>query len=264
MITIAVLSSAVALVAAPDAQVLGERVAAIQRADYAGDRDELRRLAAALAEIKASELAAFREYWIGFALWRRAINGFNVNAPAPEQRADLEAAVAAFKRALKEKPGWVEAKVGLAGSGSNLLYLAQLESNGVWRQALLDEFVPIFREMVEQGPENPRVLWILGGVQYGAPPPTGGDAAKAAATHRRALEAARREALSRSAGEPDWVPSWGGPENLMNLAYLHTHSALRNRPLALAYAEGALVAVPHWSYVKNVLLPQIEALPVAR
>jgi hypothetical protein len=63
---------------------------------------------------------------------------------------------------------------------------------------------------------------------------------------------------------PPWVPAWGGPENLMNLAYLHTHSSLVNRPLALAYAQGALVAVPYWSYLKDILLPQIEALPAGR
>jgi hypothetical protein len=33
--------------------------------------------------------------------------------------------------------------------------------------------------------------------------------------------------------------------------------------LALAYAEGALTAVPEWHYVRDILLPQIEALPVA-
>ena len=50
----------------------------------------------------------------------------------------------------------------------------------------------------------------------------------------------------------------------MSLAYLHTHSKLVNRDLALAYAEGALAAVPRWHYVREILLPQTQALPDER
>jgi hypothetical protein len=46
----------------------------------------------------------------------------------------------------------------------------------------------------------------------------------------------------------------------MNLAYLYTHSALASRDLALAYAEGALIAAPDWHYVREVLLPKILEL----
>jgi hypothetical protein len=46
----------------------------------------------------------------------------------------------------------------------------------------------------------------------------------------------------------------------MSLAYLYSHSALENRDLALAYAQGALVAAPHWHYVADILLPQIRDL----
>jgi hypothetical protein len=49
----------------------------------------------------------------------------------------------------------------------------------------------------------------------------------------------------------------------MNLAYLYSHAPKPDRALALAYAEGALTAVPEWHYVRDILLPQIEALPVA-
>jgi hypothetical protein len=244
-----------------DHQALSDRVAAITRADYAGEREDLRRLASELEKIRAADLAPFREYWIGFALWRRALNGFNVSAPAAEERADLEAAVAAFKRALEAKPGWVEPKVGIAGAVASLLYLAQNAQDAPRRQALLDEYRPTFRAMSEEGSENPRALWIVGGVELGAPPPVGGNPEKSAATHRHALDAARKEALARG-DAPAWLPAWGGPENLMSLAYLHSQGILENRALALAYAQGALVAVPYWSYLKDVLLPRIEALPV--
>jgi len=47
----------------------------------------------------------------------------------------------------------------------------------------------------------------------------------------------------------------------MNLAYMYSHAPAPDRELALAYASGALVAVPEWHYVRDVLMPQIEALP---
>jgi hypothetical protein len=55
-------------------------------------------------------------------------------------------------------------------------------------------------------------------------------------------------------------PRRGGAENLINVAYLYSHSALANRALALTYAEGA-VAAPEWHYVRDVLWPQILELP---
>ena len=46
----------------------------------------------------------------------------------------------------------------------------------------------------------------------------------------------------------------------MNLAWMYSHAATPDRAAALAYAEGAVTAVPEWPYVRDVLLPQIEAL----
>src|SRR5262249_9890186 len=109
--------------------------------------------------------------------------------------------------------------------------------------------------------DNPRALWIKGGMEMAAPPPTGGDYAKAAVTLRYGVACAWRESLATPAA-PAWVPSWGGPENLMNLAFAYSRDPKSpDRAAALAYAEGALVAVPEWHYVRDVLLPQVEAMP---
>jgi hypothetical protein len=239
---------------------LGTAVGAIVRADYAGERADLKRLAASIDDVKDPALAPYRDYWIGFALWRRAINGFNETPTPDDLPADLAAATAAFRRALAAKPGWIEPKIGLAGCGANLIYLAG--GDEARRQAVLAEFVPVFREIGEQGKQNPRALWIVGGGQLAAPPPHGGHPDLAAATYRSALEAARAEALARP-DAPAWEPTWGGPENLMALAYVYTHTSLKNRTVALAYAEGALAAVPHWHFVRDILLPQAQALPTA-
>ena len=236
---------------------LAELAASVRSADYRGDRAALERLDAALAKIPDSDLDAYRAYWRGFGRWRRAMNGFNETPTPTDLESDLRAAVAQFQAALAKQPGWVEAELALVGCWGNLIYLAGDDADK--RGAILAEAVPVMKTLRQDGPENPRVLWIIGGLQMAAPPPTGGDPAKAAATLRKGLECSRREATAGPA-EP-WIPAWGGPENLMNLAYLYSHSAIADRAAARAYAEGALVAVPEWHYVRDVLLPQIDAMP---
>jgi hypothetical protein len=242
-----------------DATHLATLVDAIRAADYRGERAVLDRLATSLDTVREPELLAYRHYWRGFAKWRRALNGFNETPTPPDLETDLTSAVSSFEAALAAKPGWIEAQVGVMGCGGPLLFLAGDDT--ARRDAILKAYVPVARTVKETAGENPRALWLLGQTELGAPPPYGGDAAKAAATFHRGLVAALAETRSMPADEPAWVPRWGAAENLMNLAYLYSHSPLANRALARAYAEGTLVAVPDWHYVRDVLRPQIEALP---
>jgi hypothetical protein len=246
--------------ATTDALKLVEIVNGIRSADYRGERAELRRLEASLEQVNAKELLAYREYWRGFARWRRAINGFN-EAPTPaDLREDLEGCMERFRAALVRKPDWIEAKLGVAGCGANMLYLARDDPK--WRETLLAEFLPVWRDITENGQENPRVLWLVGGSQLSAPPPVGGDPLKAVATYQRGLKAARAEGLRVQAERPpDWEPTWGAAEHLMSLAYVYSHTTLTDRDLAQSYAEGTLALVPDWHYVRDIMLPQIEALP---
>lgn len=241
-----------------DAARLEEAVARIRSADYRGERDELRRLAAGLDAVREPSLAAYRDYWRGFALWRRAINGFNETPTPADLGADLEGAVRSFRGALSGRPGWTEARLGIVGCQANLLFLAGQDQ--AKRDAILAEFLPVFRELAEKDADNPRVLWLVGGSQLSAPPPYGGDVAKAAATYRRGLQAAREEAL-RAGAQPAWVPAWGAPEHLMSLAFVYSQGALADRSVAQAYADGTLAMVPDWHYVRDVLVPKIQAMP---
>jgi hypothetical protein len=236
-----------------------EVVREVRAADYRGTRAELQRLVGVLDSIKDPELAPYRDYWRGFALWRRALNGFNETPTPGDLEADLKAAIASFQAALVLKPDWIEASIGIEGCGGPLLFLAK--DDPARRDAILKEYLPVARALSAKGAENPRALWLMGENQLGAPPPWGGDAVKAAATFRRGIEAALAESRQVGADEPAWIPRWGSAENLMNLAYLYSHSSLANRDLALAYAEGALVAAPEWHYVRDVLWPQILAIP---
>jgi hypothetical protein len=82
-LSLAVLAGPEAVAAGAPALALPEVVRAIQSADYRGARGDLQRLAALLGDAKDPELAAYRHYWRGFALWRRALNGFN-ETPTPQ------------------------------------------------------------------------------------------------------------------------------------------------------------------------------------
>jgi hypothetical protein len=240
---------------------LAALVAQVRSADYRGDRPALARLDAELAKLPDGTLSDYRDYWRGFALWRRALNGFNEKPMPDDLTADVQGAIARFQSALAKHPDWIEAKLALVGCWGNLIYLTGNDAEK--RKAILEEAGPTFKFIMANAGDNPRALWIKGGMEMAAPPPTGGDFAKAAATLRYGVACAWREALANRDAAP-WVPSWGGPENLMNLAFAYSRDPKSpDRAAALAYAEGALTAVPEWHAVRDVLLPKIEAMPAA-
>jgi hypothetical protein len=244
--------------AAPKSEVrLGELAAAVLRADYRGDRTELARLDEELGRLDAGALNDYRDYWRGFALWRRTMNGFNETPPPPDLDADLRKALERFRSALALHPDWSEVKSAMVGCWGNRIYLAGNDAEK--RKKLFEESGEFYRWVMQYDGHNPRVLWIKGGLEMIVPSKEGEDPARAAATLRRGVEGAWRESLA-APPLPAWAPKWGGPENLMNLAFYYTRGQTTDRTAARAYAEGALTAVPEWRYVKTVLLPKIEAM----
>ncbi len=237
---------------------LSELAAAVLRADYRGDRPELARLDDELGRLDAGALNDYRDYWRGFALWRRTMNGFNETPTPPDLDADLVKALERFRSALALHPDWSEVKSAMVGCWGNRIYLAGNDAEK--RKKLFEESGEFYRWVMQYDGHNPRVLWIRGGLEMIVPPKEGEDPARAVATLRRGVEGAWRESLAAPA-LPAWAPKWGGPENLMNLAFYYTRAGSSDRTAALAYAEGALTSVPEWKYVKTSLLPKIEAMP---
>src|SRR5213080_2787820 len=87
-------------------------VSQVQRADYEGDRSALRRLHDELAPFAGNKnIAARVQYWRGFALWRRAINGFNESVSPEELQTDLKQALTDFDDAAKKEPAFGDAKI---------------------------------------------------------------------------------------------------------------------------------------------------------
>ena len=230
-----------------------ELVMAIRRADYEGNRSELRRLWDELKPFVGGGAASSRvRYWRAFALWRRAINGFNERAPAVELHDDLEAASTEFAAAWVDDPTFWDAKIGALSCLHNLIFLHRAEPDQlrVW----LSRAAPLQRELQAVAAENPRFLWVRGANEWHNPPERGGGHETAIRTYLKGLELAQQ----RPASPDPLEPSWGEAELLMNLAFAHLHQRAPDLKRAEAYALAALKLVPSWHYVRDLLLPQIR------
>src|SRR5580700_10348536 len=230
-------------------------VTQIQRADYEGDRPALKRLHDELTPIpEDNKLASQVLYWRGFALWRRAINGFN-ESPAPtDLEEDLTQAVTDFKDAIARNPAFVEPKIGSVSSLGYLMYLNKKDPTRV--QELLQQLSPLLKEATAAAPNNPRLLWVLGPIRWSSPPDRGGGQDKAFESYNRGLEAVRNQ--KGDASDP-LEPSWGEPELLMSLAWSNLNRTTPDLNAAEQNAQAALKIVPYWHYVRDILVPQIQA-----
>ncbi len=250
-----VVVSALMLFASPtDARrTVTQIVQKIQRADYEADRAALKQLHDELGPFASDpELSASVLYWRGFAMWRRALNGFNDNADRKELAEDLQQCVIDFKRALERDPRFVDAKGGAASCLVNESMLIMNTDRSHARELFL-ESASLLNEAVAAAPDNPRLLWVQGTNQFYSRESGGQE--RAISTYERGLALARKNKTSPA----DLLqPTWGEPELLMNLAFANTHKTVPDRTAAERYAESALALVPYWHYVRDILLVQIK------
>jgi hypothetical protein len=233
-------------------------VVQIQRADYEGDRDALNRLYDQLVKfVDEPEVASRVRYWRGFAKWRRGINGFN-ETPTPKDLAeDLTAGESEFDAAIQRDPNFVDAKVGAASCIGLRLFLEGVFSKEKDPARLKQIIAPssqLLKEAKAEAPENPRLLWVLGPIQWSTPPERGGGQDKAMETYLKGLAAVRE----KQASDP-LEPAWGEPELLMSLAWSNLNRATPDLNAAEQYAQAALKSVPYWHYVRDILMAQIRA-----
>jgi tetratricopeptide (TPR) repeat protein len=232
-------------------------VAEIQRADYEGDRAALKRLNEQLAPFaKNQELASRVLYWQGFALWRRAINGFNDKADAAELQGDLQAALDQFDEATRLDPAFVDARVGALSCVGLLAYSGRREdtpSAKTTEQRARTR--ALWKELEAEAPDNPRFLWVEGPIFWNIPPQDGGGQPKAIETYEKGLTLIRAQ---KAAASNPLDPSWGEPELLMSLAWSKLNQATPETIAAEQDADSAVKLVPYWHYVRDILLPQIR------
>ena len=256
LIAMLAVSGAATLAAPPERsrETVVKLVAQVQKADYEGDRVALQHLYADLEPFNTDEKLASRiRYWRGFALWRRAINGFNESADPKDLERDLTQAIAEFKESGTKDPGFVDAKIGAISCLGNLTYLARGHAERA--QELLAQSTPLVKEVRASNPENPRFAWILGPILWNTPAERGGGQDKAIEATLKGLESARK--LKGTVSDP-LEPSWGEPELLMNLAWYNLNRATPDLNAADEYAHSALALVPYWHYVRDILLRQIQ------
>src|SRR5580658_3560646 len=230
-------------------------VTEIQRADYEGDRPTLKRLHDELTPIpEDNKLASRVLYWRGFALWRRAINGFNESPTPTDLEEDLTQAAADFKDAIARDPAFVEPKIGAGSSLGYRMFLHRKDPTVM--QELLQQSSPLLKEAMATAPDNPRLLWVLGPIRWSSPPERGGGQDKAFEIYNKGLEAVRNQ--KRGVVDP-LEPSWREPELLMNLAWSNLNRTTPDLKAAEQDAQAALKIVPYWHYVRDILMPQIQA-----
>jgi hypothetical protein len=231
-------------------------VTQVQKADYEGDRSALERLYGELTPFTGNkEFAARVFYWRGFALWRKALNGFNENVDKRDLEHDLHQAAEEFEKSASVDPAFVDSKIAL-GSCFGLLAYAVGKKDAAEQQALIAKSRQAISDAKAAAPDNPRLLWVLGPVYWNTPPDRGGGQARAMEVYEKGLETIR---IHKNATSDPLDPSWGEPELLMSLAWSNLNRTTPDLDAAEQNARSALARVPYWHYVRDILVPQIQA-----
>jgi tetratricopeptide (TPR) repeat protein len=227
----------------------------IQKADYEDDRPALERLYGELAPFaETKDIASRVLYWRGFALWRRAINGFNDGVEKNELQQDLEQAAKEFEKSASADPSFVDAKIALGSCYGYLAYSVN-KKDAAELQALLLKSRQSITEAKAAAPDNPRLLWVLGPIYWNIPADRGGGQDKAIETYEKGLEIVRSHKATTS---DSLDPVWGEPELLMSLAWSNLNRATPDLKAAEQNAQAALELVPNWHYVRDILMHQIR------
>jgi hypothetical protein len=230
-------------------------VTQIQKADYQGDRPALQRLYGELTPFTENKEFASRVfYWRGFALWRKAINGFNDNVDKADLEHDLHQAADEFDRSASADPAFVDSNIAL-GSCFGLLAYSVGKKDAAEQQALVARSRQALKDAQAAASENPRLLWVLGPIYWNIPAERGGGQAKAMETYEKGLETIRSH---KNASRDPLDPSWGEPELLMSLAWSNLNRSTPDLKAAEQSAQAALALVPYWHYVRDILMVQIR------
>ena len=232
-------------------------VAKIQRADYQDERTQLKSLYDTLTPfLENRELAPKVNYWRGFALWRRAINGFNDHVKPEELQNDLSQAIEDFRQVAHDDPVSIEARIGILSCDGFLAYsLSQQDPKNPRSAEVIKDSIQLRKEVEANAPNNPRFLWVEGPIYWNVPPERGGGQPKAFEAYEKGLESIR----THKPTTPDpLIPSWGEPELLMSVAWSDLNKSQPDLDAAEENAESALKIVPDWHYVRDILLQQIK------
>ena len=227
--------------------------ARLMSADYRSDLADLGRLREEVLRLTGDpQIGYLAHYWAGFASWRLAINGASADMGPGDLKAHLERAALDFAAAARLRDSFADAYA--AGSMVHGWLVRFYASDPDAARQHFSTAMQLSARAKALAPTNPRVLWMEGGEYLFLPPARGGNPQRAIEVYRQMVAASETIAAT---GSP--LPDWGKPEALMSLAYAHLNQAPPDLGAASAEAHEALRLVPDWHYVRDILLPMIEA-----
>jgi len=224
----------------------------LMSADYRGDLPALaagRLRAAALSD--DANLGYLADYWSGFASWRTVINGASGKLTPDEAKGHLAKAVIDFDSSINKKNDFADGYAGAAAVHGWLAAYSQSDPTNMNKE--IDNYKRLIDRALELEPDNPRVLWIQAIPFLVLPPERGGSIDRAIELYHKMVENAR----PLTPNSP--LPDWGKAEGLMSLANAYILKPSPDVNAAQAEARAALELQPQWHFVRDVLVPQIEA-----
>ena len=226
--------------------------AALMSADYRGDLAELGALRTQAAEMSDdANFGYLADYWSGFASWRIVVNGAGAKLSIDDSKANLAHAAIDFESSVRKKSDFAD---GWASAAAVHGWLAAYNRAD---QTAMNQEIEIFKRDIDRAlalePNNPRVLWIQAVPYLVLPPERGGNIDHAIELYQKMIE------NSKPLEPKSPLPDWGKPEALMTLANAHIMKASPDVDAATVEASEALRLQPDWHYVRDVLMPQIEA-----
>ncbi|MFL6248087.1 MAG: hypothetical protein ACJ74H_18835 [Thermoanaerobaculia bacterium] len=221
--------------------------ARVMSADYRGDLEELARVRDDLA----GDQTYLGRYWSGFASWRMAINGANQGMKPDEMMKHLRTAATDFYASLRAKGDFADAYAAASLVNGWLAAFTPDDPLATRERVALSHLLFVRASALE--PKNPRVLWTQAAYFLYSPKGKGGDVPRAIEIYEQMRDEAERHGTNAASPLPDW----GKAEALMSIAFAQMMQS--NFAKAREAAQAALKVQPDWSYVKNGLLPQIEA-----
>jgi hypothetical protein len=249
------------LAAPPDSSAVSAQLVAakakVMAADYGADLAGLAAVRSQLEPLKDDPaLGYLADYWRGYASWRIAINGANASMSQDELRANLDRAAADFESSAHKKADFADAFAAASSVHGWLTSLNRADPDVMKAHMESSKRLLLKAEALE--PNNPRVLWVRGGYFLFAPPAYGGSTEKAIEIYRKQVESS----APLTPNSP--LPDWGKAEALMSLAFAHLNQPSPDLEAATKEAHEALALAPNWSYVKDILVPQIEEKRIAK
>ncbi len=226
--------------------------AAVMSADYQADLAKLTSLRDRAAQLSSDpKLGYLADYWSGFASWRIVVNGVSNKMTPDEAQAHLGRAAADFESSVRKKDDFADAYSAAAGVHGWLAAYKRADQTAMNQE--IETYKRLLNRSLEIEPSNPRSLWIQAVPYMVLPPERGGNVDRAIELYRKMID----NAAPLTPESP--LPDWGKVEGMMSLASAYLKKSSPDVNAAEELARAALRLRPDWHYLRDILIPKIEA-----